>query len=347
MRTLKLISEGLVLHEDFEDSVLDELLTNNSDLVINNSSAELKHGSIYMGTSSFDSLVFVVTNDFNPSLDSDVGGIRLAKDKDYRDLYEYYDPNNNMGALPYVKVVKDGDVFKGYGSNDEITWVDKGSIIFANTDSIGIGVESTTLYKAQELRVYKSESITVRTLLAGWKVEVYKTGNLVDSKVSTGDSVQLNLLTYPFTGTFKVYDESDTLITDELLTDVWGGDDYSCSLNIDVLDNNGNNCYLNIAKHLGNMTQGKIEKKFSIRNNNNTPLDVVMSIATYSPFGDWVTLSKDDNGVPLEYLDEISISLAANETKPFWIFVTNRTSMTSDYEHDYRNTECLFYLLVE
>jgi hypothetical protein len=101
---------------------------------------------------------------------------------------------------------------------------------------------------------------------------------------------------------------------------------------------------LRAARHLGHLESGMLETRYRIHNNNGYSINAVLSIADYSPFGNWVKLSKDLNDLPEEYLDTISIALNAGEDKVFWIKI--QRPIDADTTYDYRKNECLFYLVV-
>lgn len=348
MKILKSIESGLIVFEDFSNLPnIQSPLIDDANYDTGVGFINMNSGSIYLNSNDYPTLVFIVDNDFFPTTSTDVGGIAVRRGSENRLFYEYHDEVINEGVVQHAKVVKQGDVYTGYYSNDGINWVDQGYVVFPYVESIGVSISSQTQYKLNSIKVYKSESITIAQLFPNWRIEVYDGSNtlLVDEPINDGD-ISFQLPNYPFTGTFKIYDETDTLITDQVLTDVWGGDRYICTVNVEVLDNTEVPLTYDIARHLGTLDGLELEDWFILRNYDPVAVDLTLSIADYSPFGDWVTLAPNDNGIPGTYADEITVTVPGSSDVYFWIRVYKDLEFI-DQTINYRETECLFYLLVE
>lgn len=346
MKVLKPLSSGLVCYEDFDTVSLAEPLRESGNYTRGTSCIEITKGSIYMNVYPYNNLVFEIENSFVPNDSSDYGGISIIKSFDRRDFYEYYEEGDNLGSIKYVRVVKTGEVYTGYGSNDGRYWFDRGYIIFPNAETIGVSVDSKTPYILESIKVYLSEFVTIHSVLPGWKLEVYKNGEKLTEVIATAGFIDVKLPFYPFTGTFKIYDEFGELVSDVVLSDVWGGDEYVCSVDVDILNSDRIPLEYNEAKHLGNLQGGKNESWYIVKNNFHEDVTVTLRIADYSPFGDWVSLAKDIDGVPGDYLDSITLTVPALDEVKFWIIIQRPGDGGKIKDYDFKNTECLFFLEV-
>jgi hypothetical protein len=99
--------------------------------------------------------------------------------------------------------------------------------------TLGICCSASNTWYADNIKIFKSYQITVNSLQSGQKVELYDSSNNLKTSgtVASGQtSVSLNVssLSFPFTGYFKVYSTSGTLLlTSQTYTDIWGGDVYN------------------------------------------------------------------------------------------------------------------------
>lgn len=345
MKVLKPLKSGLVVYEDFSTALIKEPLKVYANFTRGTDFIDMTGGSIDMYVYPYHSLVFEIENSFVPLKDGDMGGVRIVRGTEKRELYEYYEELDSSGVIQYVKVVKNGDVYTGYGSNDAVSWNDKGYIVFPGAETIGVSVDSTVAYRLYSIKAYESEYVTIHSVLPGWRLEIYKNGILTVQENINDSFVKAKIPSYPFTGTFKLYDETDQLISDFILTDVWGGDEYTCAVDVDVLTWDEIPLSYEVEQHLGNLQNGKIENWYIARNYNDVEVTVTLRIADYSPFWDWVYLATDTSGVPGDYSREITVSIPALSDAKFWLKITRPDDpMVTDY--DYHKTECKFFLEV-
>lgn len=106
--------------------------------------------------------------------------------------------------------------------------------IVSGLTSLGFGIccSASNTWYVDNIKVFKSYEITVNNLQPGQKVELYDSLGVLKSfsTVSTGQTsviLDVESLAFPFTGYFKVYSSSGTLLYQSpTLTEIWGGDTY-------------------------------------------------------------------------------------------------------------------------
>lgn len=343
MKILKLLSSGLILHEDFSTPQIRYPLIDNAEYTKEGSSIIMTGGSIDIDASSYSNLVFEIVNGFIPSNAYDVGGIRISNGLEKRELFEYSDGTPTT-AIPYVRLVKTGDVYTGYGSEGGTVWNSKGYVVFPHCEKIGVAVSGNVEYKLFSIKLYKNDYITIYSVLPGWSVFVSYEGEVVASSVAKSDNMQVKLPYYPFSGTFRVYNENNILVSEVSLSNVWGGDTFACVSNIDLLTWDGRPLTLAETTHLGNLQNGVIEEQFIARNNNDFPLEVTIRVASYNEFYDWVHLATEEYDSPQEYGKEITVNIPANSDVNFWLKISRPEVYNTNI--DYRTSECSFFLEV-
>jgi hypothetical protein len=108
------------------------------------------------------------------------------------------------------------------------------SIITSGFSALALGIccSSSNTWYVDNIKVFKSFQIMVTNLQPGQKVELcdsagtLKTSNTVVAG-KTNLALDVSSLSFPFTGYFKVYSPSATLLlTSDTYTNIWGGDVY-------------------------------------------------------------------------------------------------------------------------
>jgi len=349
MKILRLVESGKIVYTELGGPTLPPHLLTDAGFVVADSGWDIFSGSIYTHLSGIDNLVFKVNNSYTPSGPLDYAGVRVLRGNDMREFYEYYDPEAVNGSVSHVKVVKELDRYYGYGSYDGVHWFDRGYVDFTGADVIGLNVDSESPYRVHSICAYTSEYIRISGLLPGWRIRV-KSGILthVDKLVEKG-TVNIKLPSYPFSGNFLIEESDGTIVSDFNLSDVWGGDLYLCTLDVELYNSDGINLKFEDVRHLGKLEQGRILDYIDVVNQSNDPLNPVIRIADYSPFGDWVQLAPNvvdatGDDAPGEFIDNnLSISLPANGVTRFWYYISMPSNPRA---YDYKNTECYFYLEV-
>jgi hypothetical protein len=338
VKVLKKHSSGLILYENFS-SQLDTRIKING--VLDQLNKVLRNGELYFDIFNYEQFVFEVNNNYIPVNTTDIGGVFIRKDNNETIKFvEYYE--NTITPYPFVKIIRKNNEFIGKGSNDGVTWEDKGNVFFGPATQMGIFVQGSTTYSLNSISVYKDEYIYIYGVLDGWKLFVN------DQYCATAQNsiLKVTLPSYPFSGLLKIYAE-DLLVCEYELVNVWGGDEYECTLDVQIIDYDTDTV---LAKeeniHLGNLENGYILKKYFIKNNSSEAINCNVKIEEYSPFYDWVWLSYEavDTISYENYEKQLGFSLEPWEQKEFYIFI-KRPDTTISY--DYRNKECVFFLSVE
>jgi hypothetical protein len=343
MKVLKKVSEGLVLHEDF-DGAMHPLLINKANMSVSNSIATLNNGGIFFNSVEYPLLVFEVKNSYLPQSDIDFGGLSVSNEFEKKDLFEY--KSDEGLTVPYVKIVKQNEVYHGYGSEDDLSWYDRGYIVFPCSNYISVNVVGESPYELDSIKIYKEETITLFALLAGWKIKVKVDDEVIMEETTSQSTHKLKLPYYPFDGDIEILDEDDEIIATDSLTGVWGGDEYYCTVDVDLLtlDNVSLN---NIAvQHLGNLLGNKIQKKYKARNNSDESVTVTIEVAEYTDFSEWAFLSTDDNGSPFVFGKSITVTIPPLDEVFFWLKVERPDNFNME-DYNYKEVECMFFLEVK
>jgi hypothetical protein len=339
MKVLKKIESGLIIYEDFSGELHPDLQIN-AILQQGDSYVEFSNGDIGYSLKDHKNLVLETTNSFIPTMDGGMGGIQIKGGSETRELYEYYETQNYLGTIEYVKVIKKDNKFYGYGANEDKVWIDRGFVLMPYAESIHVSAVGGVAYHLSDLKIYKDTEIVIHSVLPNWILEVYKEGQLTQTRFSKDDKFHLSLPEFPFTCTVKIYDENRVLMCESILEDAWGGDEYSCSANVSIYNSQDIPIEEAEAKDLGKVVNGRILERFRVKNNNINPIQIKISIAEYSPFGDWVHLSLEEHG---EYNKEITLDLGTEDTY-FWLLVERPSVINTDF--NYSQNKCIFYLEV-
>lgn len=314
LKVLKKINLGLILNEDFSTGVIRSPLVNNSAATISPGSCLITGGSIDIDAFSYDDIVFEIHNNFIPE-NLGVGGIRLLKGGDSRELFEY-DDGGAVEITPYIRLVKQGDVYHGYGSEDGVVWEDAGFVMFPCCEKIGVTLGNTESYQLNSIKLYKKTYITLKSVIPDYRVEVYRNSVLIESKIAADEEINVELPNFPFDGVIKVYDINNNLLVDQALSDVWGGDEYTVSPNVDIYNTDSVILSTYENEYLGNLNQGIIEEKYYAKNNGDSSINITIKIAEYSEYKEWATLGIDGSE---EFSSSLNVDIGAGESIYFWL----------------------------
>lgn len=338
VRTLKKRKNGLIVNESFESQPMNPRLRPNATYSYGSSDITLLSGEIVFDLLGAENCVVEIENDYIAQEQGDYGGLRIKSGLSKLDFVEYF--SEYPGTYLGVKIVKSGNTFQGKGSNDLISWVDRGSVSLSGVETISVVVGGSTPYVLRNFKAYESEYVNIFGTLDGWKLYIN------DEYVSTSKRGEMVFRqeTYPFEGNFKIY-EGSTLVCECNLTDIWGGDDYECTLNVDILNEFHEVLPMVGEDFLGNLDNGYILRKYYLRNNSNASLPVTLRVAEYSPFYDWVWLSFEEVSIIdyESYHHTIETVLDANEEVPFYLFIKRPDNAII---YDYENKKCKFFLEV-
>ncbi|MGG1263859.1 hypothetical protein [Brevibacillus laterosporus] len=359
MISVKRIELGKIVHENFCNSIdllgdgwqlhpsLDRFFTDLTEGALN-----ILHGDApaYLLRELPENAVMEMKNTYNPTEVYDVGGfVAYSTDEHKLELYEYY--NDFIGttvSFPYVRMIKEGEEYEGYGSEDGCNWDIRGSIKFTDATLWGLALEGHAgqALKVHSLSVYKGTSLRFRALPLGGKVEVFSVGS--DNNVLIGQANEvdyeatISVFNYvmPLKINVKVYDENGDLMADDYHEDVFGGDVYHCGNFLEVYyDGKPLELQQNDFGYLDTFFK---DYKLEIRNMINVPhTNVNVEIKKYyEEFGwEWVNVCKDDMGSPDSNFHKVIQfdEVPANGSVFFWVRIMRNSVpvMVDDYLFDF------------
>jgi hypothetical protein len=339
VKTLKKKSSGLIMAEDFNSAPFSTLLRVNAIYTQGSSFITMTSGEILFDLANYSSCVVEVENDYVPLAYGDYGGIRLQRGTTKIDFIEHY--TEPQSAYPWIRIVKKDNSYHGYGANVEGEWTDRGQVNFHEADTLSVMVGGNAPYALKSFNIYKSEYINIYGVLDGWRLYIN------DTYVATADKNELKFKspTYPFSGNVKIYD-NDVLIAEKNLSNAWGGDDYECAIDVDILNDFGEILPLAGEDFLGNLDNGHILKDYYLKNNADEPVTVTLSVAEYSPFYNWVFVSTEPiNIISYENAEkDFTVSILPQEEMPFQVFIKRPSDAI---EYDYKTKVCTFFLEVD
>jgi hypothetical protein len=355
--SVKRIESGKLLHEVFTDAVdlaadgwnmhpsVDRFHVDRTAGFLH-----LKHGETptYLLRDVPVAAVIEMTNSYNPTMNSDVGGfVSYVADEWKLEFYEYFHPDiGSAPAYPYVRMVKDVTEYAGYGSQDGLNWDIRGDYAFPEGHKWGLaleGVEGSDL-RVSSLCIYKSTSITFRGIPKNGKVLVYEEGvarDLIGECLESNYEGVISVFArkMPIAAVVEVYDAEGTLISQGAFSEVFGGDVYHCGQFMEVL-------YEGVPFELMNNDFGYIDsfyKDFKLEIKNQITAahtDVNVDVRRYSEaFGwEWVEVALDQGGSPGEFSKGIVIpNIQGDSSVFFWVRIM-RSSVpvdVKDYVFDF------------
>ena len=356
---VKRVKSGKIVHEDFRNSI--DLIadgwqmhpsTDRFYIDLTDGTLNLLHGKFpaYLLRELPTNAVLEMRNTYNPIMSKDFGGfVAYITDSEKLELLEYY--NEEIGttlSYPYVRMVKKGDEYEGYGSENGKDWDIRGSIKFPNATLWGVeleGDEGKTL-KIHTLSVYEDTKISFRALPKNARVEIYDIREedpvLIAVLEDCGYEEDLSVFEYvmPLKIEVKVYDEEGNLTAQGVHDDVFGGDVFHCGNFLEVYYNGEP---LDVHENdFGYIDSFYKDFRLELRNMSNIPHDNVnIAIQQYmNEFGwEWVEICEDVNGVPSgNFQKSLMISqVPASGSVFFWARITRSSVpvMVDDYLFDF------------
>lgn len=337
MISVKRIESGKILHEVFDKEV--NLLADGWQLhpSVNRFYIDSTEGALnithdvfpaYMLRDLPEQAVMEMRNTYNPTTPDDVGGfVAYVMDEYKLELYEYY--NEFLGttlSFPYIRMIKVGESYEGYGSQDGENWDIRGAIDFPEANKWGIALEGVNgdNMKIHSISIYKDTKVYFKAVPKNGKVKLYdkSTMNLVGEGIEKDYEVEISVFNkaIPFEGVIEVYDESNTIVSQGEF-EIWGGDVYHCGQFLEIYYNGQPLDLLN--NDFGYIDSFYKDFKLELRNMLNAPhTNVNVEIKPfYDEFGyEWVEIAPDNDGVPGQFGKSIVIpEVPANGSVYFWL----------------------------
>lgn len=284
-------------------------------------------------------------NNFVPVNEYDAGGISILKDNQNYSLYEYGNIEENKD-YKYIRVTKMLDTYYGEGSIDKIDWINKGNRFIKNADIASVMYDGTAAinnYPINYIKIYKEPYWTIYGLNNEYEVQVYyeQLNKTYTKIVKDSDNIRFKAPYYPIKARIVIKNESGQIIVQSNIEEVWGGDNYYTSIDVDLFNDKMQFLQLEDSRYLGLVKSGEpLRKLIYIRNNTNTTFISTLRISKSSPAYDWVELEHQEISDK-----EINITLHQYETKSFYINIEEPLDIesSSDYE---QGKNYVFYLEV-
>ncbi|SNS21649.1 hypothetical protein SAMN05446037_100666 [Anaerovirgula multivorans] len=184
--------------------------------------------------------VMDVKNTYNPTQAGEIGGIVIYSDaNNFIALEEYFDVDKGIAnTYPWLRLVRDYNVYTGYWSKDGKTWQLVGTQNFGEVSpKIGLFVDGSTEHLLVDyVRIFRSVNVYIENPPAGTKLKLLdEDGNEVTEKTNSAHyptAFDLSLLGIPVTGKFKW--EGNSILQDESNRELWGGDEFRFQLSLDL-----------------------------------------------------------------------------------------------------------------
>ena len=336
VKTLKKKKSGLIINETFGSAPMNPRLRPNATYSYGSSGITIESGEIIFDFLGAENCVIEIENDYIAQAQGDFGGFRLQSGASKMDFVEHY--KQSPGTFQGVRLIKLGSTFVGKGSNDLSLWIDRGSVSLNGVEFLSVIVIGSTPYVLKNFKAYESEYVNIYGTLDGW--ELYVDDEFV--AVSDKGELRLHRENYPFTGNFKIYD-GDTLLCDCDLSDVWGGDDYECAVDVDILNEFREALPILGEEFLGKLDNGYILRTMYLRNNTDEETPVTLRVAEYSPFFDWAWLSFNEVDISTyeDHYKELETVLPAHGEKTFNLYIKRPDNAV---KYDYENKTSTFFL---
>lgn len=336
MKILKRKKQGLVFTENFDGDINDKIRVT-ANYSFGSSCIIINSGEVSTPIFKYKNCVIEIENDFTPAAEVDFGGIRIHSGGGDMDFFEYY--SEELNSYKRIRLIKEGNRFIGQGYSELYGWVDRGEVFIPGASHAAITVIGDTPYQLDKFSLYLDSRIYIYGVLDGWTAEVDG-----ETYIADGGELVIDSLNSPFNGAV-VIKENDTVVCEYTLQDTWGGDEFDCTLDIDLVTPEGVILPMDIEQHLGNLESGHILREYFAVNRSDEQLNVTIRVADYSAFKDWVWLSTEEIDVMTmeDRYRAITFDIGGGEQIPFFLFIKRPDNAI---EYDYKNKQCSFFLEV-
>ena len=186
--------------------------------------------------------VLDVKNIYNPTKVGELGGIIVFADEDnFIALEEYFDIEKGVAnTYPWLRLVRDYNIYSGYWSNDGKQWELVGTHNFGElSPKIGLFLEG----KEEDLiieyvRIFRSPCITIHNPPPRSEIQLVGRDGVLKSMVCPVHypKVAFPVSSYgiPFDGKFKWKSEDGHEIETEFFRNLWGGDEFKFQISLDL-----------------------------------------------------------------------------------------------------------------
>lgn len=344
MSVVSKIKSGFIYESDFS-SLSTEWELSDFNRVLLNGGLHLKSGDtpffMYFNKLTTEKqFVLDVKNIYNPTKVGEVGGILVYADEDnFIALEEYYDPIKGVvNTYPWLRLVRDYNVYSGYWSNDGKQWELVGTHNFGElSPKIGLfldGREEDMLI--EYIRIFRSIYITVHNPPPRSELQLVGEDGLLKSMICPVHypKIAFPISSYgiPFDGKFKWKSEDGQEVETEFFRNLWGGDEFKFQVSLDLYYKQGVEFKQVDANeeeflgHINTFNSDDLNKRrilMKVKNPHNYSFyNVGVDVSPYKDFKDYseyVSLSTDEGG---EYSESINLgTIEPLSEKYFWVEV--------------------------
>lgn len=298
--------------------------------------------------------VLDMKNNYNPTKSGEVGGLIVFADKDnFITLEEYFDEKKGIAkTYPWLRLVRDYNVYSGYWSDDGKHWEFVGTHNFGElSPKVGIfldGKEEDMI--VEYVRIFRSPDIIVHNTPPRSEIQLVGKTGILKSMICPVHypkvSFPISTFGVPFEGKFRWKLEDGQFVETEFFRSLWGGDEFKFQISLDLyykIDEDFKRVDANEEEFLGhintfnsnNLYERKILMK--VRNPHQFQFyNVIIEVGQHKDFKDYseyVKLSLNEDG---EYGRKIDIgTVEPYSEKYFWLKLSRATEINAGIEEIY------------
>lgn len=282
--------------------------------------------------------VIDVKNVYNPKSEENRGGILVYADENlFIALEEYYDSlKGTAETYPWLRLVRDYNVYSGYWSEDGKQWELVGTHDFGElSPKIGIflsGKDEDMLI--EYIRIFRSPYITIHNPPPRSKIQLVGQDGVLKSMICPVHYPKVvfpvSSFGVPFDGRFRWESEDGHYEETEFFRDLWGGDEFKFQISLDLYYKVGGEfkrVETNEEEFLGHVNtfnkEGVYKRKIlmKVKNPHHTRFyNVEIGLDKYKDFSDYekyVGISLDEDG---EYGQKIVLGTVEPQSERyFWL----------------------------
>lgn len=275
--------------------------------------------------------VFDVKNTYNPTKEGEIGGIIVyADEENFIALEEYFDVEKGItNTYPWLRLVRDYNVYSGYWSNDGKHWELVGTHNFGElSPKVGIFLDGNDEDMFIEyVRIFRTPYITVYNPPPRSTLQLVGRGGVLKSMICpvhyTKVAFPVSSYGVPFDGKFRWQSEEGHYVETEYLRNLWGGDEFKFQISLDLYYQEGEEFKLVEANeeeflgHINSFNEDDMYKRkilMKVKNPHHYQFyNVTVGTAPYKDFTNY----EEYVGISLEKDGGYSQKINLNTVEPF------------------------------
>ena len=350
MSVVSKIKSGYIYETDFSTLSTKWEISDLSRITLNDgltiSSGENPFYMYFNQLTSEKQFVLDIKNIYNPTKAGELGGIIVfADENNFIALEEYYDEEKGIvNTYPWLRLVRDYNVYSGYWSDDGKEWTLVGTHNFGElSPKIGIflnGKEEDMII--EYVRIFRSPYITIHNPPPRSEIQLVGEDGVLKSMICPVHypKVAFPVSSYgvPFDGRFRWRSEDGHYVETEFLRNLWGGDEFKFQISLDLYYKVGEEfkrVEANEEEFLGHINTFNPEDLYKrkilmkVKNPHHYQFyNVSIEVGPYKDFKDYskyVGLSLDEDG---EFSQEIDLGIVNPFSEEyFWLELSRATEV--------------------